>query len=64
MESVDPHVFGDTQVLTFSSKLIARRGIKEVILNMGNFLDMLEEFEKRSLRKQRMEKGESLAKIC
>ena len=62
-ESINLDVSRDTQVLTFSSELITRRGDKEVILNVGNFLDRLEEFEKRSLREQRMEKGESLAKI-
>jgi len=46
----------ETQVLTFSTELIAR-GDKKVVLNVGNFLDGLEEFEKRSLREQKMEMG-------
>jgi len=31
---------------------------------MGNFLDKLEEFERRPLREQRLKIGERLAKVC
>ena len=53
----------DPQAPAFGSELIFRGYGREAVLSAGNFLGGLEEFEICPFREQRLEMGDSLAKV-
>ena len=62
-ETSPSEVNWDIEVPTSSSGLLLRRGEAVIILSERNFLDGLEDFEKRSLTEQRREMRETLANV-